>query len=182
MKKIAIMIVALLLPKAVLACWPHYTKMMISDHLAEFKLADSNVWTDRGMFRKDPAKVLPQNNGMPVFDREDLIYAVMYEDHVRKGASISTVIKYTGELRPASEVTRSALFAFGREKVRERYPNELHVVDEDFDGWVPVQDVLYEPLLKEIKKGKRFRACLALIGRIEKTHLYVMNEFSSDPL
>lgn len=182
MKKIAIVIVALLLPNAVCACWPHYTKMMISDHMAEFKLKDSDVWTDRGIFRKDPRKDLPRKSGMPVLDKEDLIYAVMYKDHVRKGASISTVIKYTGELRPASEVTRSALFDFGGEKMRELYPNELRVVDEDFDGWVPVQNVLYEPLLKEMKKGKRFRVCLTLIGRIEKTHLYVMNEFSSAPL
>ncbi|MBI5888277.1 MAG: hypothetical protein HZB82_06155 [Deltaproteobacteria bacterium] len=181
MKKIVIVIIALLFPTASVACWPHYVKMMISDHSASFKLSESDVWTDRGMFRNDPEKVLPKKNGMPVLDKENLMYAVMYKDHVRKGAALSTIIKYTGELRPASKVTRDALFAFGGDNIRDFYPNELHVVDEDFDVWVPVQKGLYEPLLKEMEKGRRFRACLTLIGRIEKTHFYIMNEFSSNP-
>lgn len=164
-----------------MACWPHYAKMMISDHLFAFKLSESDVWTDRGMSRNNPEKTLPKKNGMPALDKENLMYAVMYKDHVRDGAAVSTIIKYTGELRPISQLTRDALFAFGGDKARDFFPNELHVVDEDFDGWVPVQKGLYEPLLKEMKKGRRFRACLALIGRIERTHLYIMNEFSSNP-
>lgn len=129
--------------------------------MKKFKLSDSRKWTHyeahRGRF----------------------MYAVWYRNVGIDGTPITVPVKYSADLRKISEVAKEAIFMFGGEEIHALFTYELHIIDKGIDIWVPIQESLYEPLQKELKKGDTFLACLVLIGRLEKKHLYIMNDFEA---
>ncbi len=144
-------------------CWPHYQKISLSQHLAQFPLPEYERW-----------------NHFAHTVEGKLQFAVSYLGRTPKGVEASIPLKYSGEIRPASPIARQAAKVFGGEKVEKLFNHELHVVGERFDGWVLLQDVLVPYLQKELKKGDVFTGCLVLIGRTATYQLYIMNEFIRD--
>ncbi len=142
-------------------CWSHYRKISLSEHLAQFPLAEYERW-----------------NHFAHSVEGKLQFAVSYLGHTPKGVEASIPLKYSGEIRPAGPIARQAAKVFGGEKVEKLFNHELHVVEQSFDGWVLLQDVLVPHLQKELKKGDVFTGCLVLIGRMTTYQLYIMNEFT----
>ena len=144
------------------ACWEHYRDLSIADHIKEYPISESDKWVHYEQVR----------GGKRYF-------AVALYGALSKGIEISAPLHYTNKLRPISKLAKDALYAFGGEKIRSLYTYELKVKEKDFEGWVLVQNVLYEPLQKELKKGQEFTGCLVLIGVLREKHLYILNEFSA---
>ncbi len=148
-------------PSAYSQCWSHYRKVSLSEHLAQFPLAEHERW-----------------NHFEHSVEGKLQFAVSYLGHTPEGVEASIPLKYSGEIRPVSPIARQAANVFGGEKVEKLFNHELHVVEQSFDGWVLLQDVLVPHLQKELKKGDVFTGCLVLIGRMTTYQLYIMNEFA----
>ena len=142
-------------------CWPHYQRVSLSEHLAQFPLAEYERW----------------NHFARTIENE-LQFAVSYLGRTPKGVEASIPLKYSGEIRSAGRVAKEAARVFGGEKIEKLFNHELHVVEQNFDGWVLVQDVLVPHLQKELKKGDVLTGCLVLIGRMTTYQLYIMNEFT----
>ncbi len=160
MKKFLTIFLLILPIYAQAQCWSHYRNMTIADHIKEYPLSGYKRWVHYESVR----------DGKRYF-------AVAFYGKQSAGVEISSPLHYTGELRPITDLAREALLNFGGEQINARYAQELRVKEKGFDGWVLVQNVLYEPLQRELKKGDSFTACLVLIGVIREQHLYLMNEF-----
>jgi len=133
----------------------------LSEHLAQFPLGEYERW-----------------NHFARTVENKLQFAVSYLGRTPKGVEASIPLKYSGEIRSASPIAGQAAKVFGGEKFWKLFNHELHVVEQNFDGWVLVQDVLVPHLRKELKKGDVFTGCLVLIGRMTTYQLYIMNEFT----
>lgn len=145
-------------------CWEHYKKISLGEHLAKFPLSDYKRWVDFARTTSDGK----------------LQFAVSYLGNTSKGEEASIPLKYSGDIRPATPMALQAIDISGGKEVGKLFSNELHVVEQGFDGWVLVQDVLVPDLREELKKGDQFTGCLVLIGRLSTYHLYIMNEFNQD--
>lgn len=61
----------------------------------------------------------------------------------------------------------------------DKFKNELLVVQDREEYWVPIQDALLPHLAEELKPGDEFYIYATLAGRVEGKWVFLINEFQA---
>ena len=93
-------------------------------------------------------------------------------------------LEYSGEFRPlSSEAGRHLSIwagAMGVPNAPGAFAREVKVVEGGSEYWLPVQDILVEPMQAELKPGDEMEAFVVFIGASAGRPRFLLNEFRAD--
>ena len=106
--------------------------------------------------------------------------------HIHPGDPLRVTVRYLGkrrDLKPKRGMFISDMWgkALGkdREMLARTYQKEIQVEENGRTYWLPIQNILLEPLEKEVGKNGTVELWVAFIGSIEEDLVFLVNEFQA---
>jgi hypothetical protein len=103
---------------------------------------------------------------------------------VLSSVAIRAELQYSGQFRPLSSASRQHLGvwadAMGLPNAPAAFAREVKVIEGGIEYWLPVQDVLVEPMEAELKPGDEMEAFVVFIGASAGQSRFLLNEFHAD--
>jgi hypothetical protein len=100
-----------------------------------------------------------------------------------EGGNFKYIVRvvFTGKLREISPDTKRFLVDWGKtfnhSDVVKIFRQEVLVQEQGKEYWLPIQESLVQPLIKEAASGQTINLYIFLAGEYKKTHVYLVNEF-----
>ena len=102
------------------------------------------------------------------------------------GDPLRVTVRYLGKKRNLKAQRGIFIFdmwgkAFGkdREMLARTFQKEIQVEENGRTYWLPIQNVLLDPLEKEVGKNGTLELWIVYIGAIEKDFVFLVNEFQA---
>jgi hypothetical protein len=103
-----------------------------------------------------------------------------------EGGNFKYIVRvvFMGKFRAISPDTERFLVdwgkAFNHSDVVKIFKQEVLVQEQGKEYWLPIQESLVQPLIKEATSGQTINLYIFLAGKYKRTHIYLVNEFQVD--
>jgi hypothetical protein len=99
-------------------------------------------------------------------------------------ARYHTVGAFTGKIRPLQPGTRSLLQKWAKamghgQDTAALFASEIEVRQDGVTYWLPIQQMLVEPLQREVAPGSRAHLYILLVGAYEQVPVFAVSEFDA---
>jgi len=100
---------------------------------------------------------------------------------VSRDVSIRAKVRYTGQFRGLSDELRRHIAiwadAFRVPQAPLLFRQEVEVLENGTEYWMPVQEVLVAAMRAELKPGEEIEVSVIYIGRVPGRSMFLVNEF-----
>ncbi|MEO0375952.1 MAG: hypothetical protein AAF329_15270 [Cyanobacteria bacterium P01_A01_bin.17] len=156
--------------------------VLLGSHIGAGQVADACAWTREGSWanyqpgtlREIEAELAPPTPGGV--------------GQTSTGLPVKVMVRYSGESRPVSEVSRDAIATFASAQqnapqadITELFTKEFRFTEAGKDYWLPLQKQMIPFLTKELTQGDQVQLLALWIGyshpQGEVNHTFLVNEF-----
>ncbi len=102
------------------------------------------------------------------------------------GDPLRVTVRYLGKTRDLNKQRGTLIFdmwgkAFGkdREMLARTFQKEIQIQENNKTYWLPIQNVLLDPLEKEVGKNGTLELWILFIGAIEEDSVFLVSEFQA---